>query len=56
VDIHWFCQHWHEDEERIARGLGVCSLDGAGEGVGAETPDLDDIPEMEGDDLEEGWF
>ena len=44
----------HGDEERIARGLGGVSLDGAGEGVGAETPDLDDIPDMEEDDLEEG--
>ena len=47
----------HEDEERIAQGLGRVSLGGAGEGgqgVGTtETPDLDDIPHME-DDLEKG--
>ena len=49
----------HEDEERIAQGLGRVSLGGGGggggEGVGTtETPDLDDIPDMEEDDLEEG--
>ena len=49
----------HEDEERLAQGLGRVSLGGGGggggEGVGTtETPDLDDIPDMEEDDLEEG--
>ena len=50
----------HEDEESIAQGLGRVSLGGGaggggGEGVGTtETPDLDDIPDMEEDDLEEG--
>ena len=49
----------HDDEERIAQGLGCVSLGGGGggggEGVGMmETPDLDDIPDMEEDDLEEG--
>ena len=48
----------HKDKERIAEGLGGVSLGGAGgggEGVGTmETPDLDDIPDMEEDDLEEG--
>ena len=49
----------HEDEERIAQGLGRVSLGGGagggGEGAGTtETPDLDDIPDMEEDDLEEG--
>ena len=48
----------HEDEERIAQGLGRVSLGGGGgggEGVGTtETPDLDDIPDMEEDDLEDG--
>ena len=49
----------HEDEERIAQGLGHRLL-GGGEGGGGEgvrmmeTPDLDDIPNMEEDDLEEG--
>ena len=40
------------------KGLGGVSLGrggGGGEGVGTmETPDLDDIPDMEEDDLEEG--
>ena len=48
----------HEDEERIAKGLGGVSLGaggGGGEGVGTtQTPDLDDSPDMEEDDLEEG--
>ena len=48
----------HVDEERIAKGLGGVSLGGGGgdEGVSGatETPDLDDIPNMEEDDLEEG--
>ena len=47
----------HEDEERLAKGLRRVSLGGAGgggEGAGTEMPDLDDIPDMEEDDLEEG--
>ena len=48
----------HDDEETIAQGLGGVSLGGGGgggDGVGTtETPDLDDIPDMEEDDLEEG--
>ena len=47
----------HEDEERSVKGLGGMSLGGGGggEGVGTmETPDLDDIPNMEEGDLEEG--
>ena len=49
----------HEDEERIMQGLGHVSLGGAGggggEGVGTmEMPDLDDIPDMEEEHLEEG--
>ena len=47
----------HDDEERIAKGLGGVLLGGGGggEGIGTtETPDLDDIPDMEEDDLEEG--
>ena len=48
----------HEDEEKIPQGLGHVLLGGAGggsEGVGTtETPHLDDIPNMEEDDLEEG--
>ena len=46
----------HDDEERIAKGLGGVSLGrGEGDGVGTtETPDLDDILDMEEDDLEEG--
>ena len=54
ADIPDLDEDWpHEDEERIAQGLGHVSLGGGGaEGVGTtETPDLDDIPDMEEDDL-----
>ncbi|KIJ91018.1 hypothetical protein K443DRAFT_135572 [Laccaria amethystina LaAM-08-1] len=44
----------HDYEERIAKGLGGVSLGGGGEGAATETPDLDDIPDMEEEDLEEG--
>ena len=50
----------HEDEGRIAKGLGRVSSGGGGgggEGVWTtETPDLDDIPDTEEDDLEEGMM
>ncbi|KAF9467408.1 autophagocytosis associated protein [Collybia nuda] len=43
-----------QDDDNIASGIGSLSL-GSGSGGGtAETPDLDDIPDMEEDDLEEG--
>ena len=45
------------DNERIVKGLGGMLLGGGGggEGVGMmETSDLDDIPDIEEDDLEEG--
>ena len=45
----------HEDEERLTKGLGHVSLGGSKrgrEGAGTtETPNLDDIPDMEEDDL-----
>ena len=46
----------HEDEERITKGLGGVSLGGRGGGeeVGTmEMPNLDDIPDVEEDDLED---
>ena len=47
----------HDNEERIVKGLGGMLLGGGGggEGVGMmETSDLDDIPDIEEDDLEQG--
>ena len=47
----------HDDEERLAKGLGGVLLGGAGGGERAgvmETPNLDDIPNLEEEDLEEG--
>ena len=47
----------HDDEERIAKGLGDVSLGGGGGGGGVgttEMPDLDEIPGMEEDDFEKG--
>lgn len=45
-----------DDGDEIARGVGGLSLGGQGDSGAAalDTPDLDDIPDMEEDDLEEG--
>lgn len=43
-----------QDDDNIASGLGSLSLGSGSGGGAAETPDLDDIPDMEEDDLEEG--
>lgn len=42
-----------DDGDDVARGLGNLSL-GGGQGESNDTPDLDDIPDMEEEDLEEG--
>lgn len=42
-----------QDHGNVTSGIGALSLGSAGEGD-AETPDLDDIPDMEEEDLEEG--
>ncbi|KAJ2920026.1 hypothetical protein MD484_g486, partial [Candolleomyces efflorescens] len=42
-----------DDGDEVSRGLGNLSLSG-GQGESHDTPDLDDIPDMEEDDLEEG--